>query len=60
MLDDITDFVSDNLAHDVADLASDMTDGRSRRRKRGGAGSMLFYIVLVIAMVAVFWAVFTA
>lgn len=55
-LDDLTDFVTEDLADIALDLIPD-NDGKKRRRS---SGSMLFWIGLIIAMVAVFWLVFTA
>jgi len=55
-LDDLTDYVTEDLADIALDLIPD-NDGKKRRRN---SGSTLFWIGLVIAMVAVFWLVFTA
>jgi len=55
-LDDLTDFVTE----DLADIALDLIPDNDSKKRRRSSGSMLFWVGLVIAMVTVFWLVFTA
>ncbi|MEO0589143.1 MAG: hypothetical protein AAFZ11_01135 [Pseudomonadota bacterium] len=55
--DDIIDFVSS----DAADAALDLVpDNQSKSRRRQSTLSTAFWVLLVIAMVTVFWLIFNA
>lgn len=55
--DDIIEFVGSDAADTALDL---IPDHQSKSRRRQSPLSTAFWVLLVIAMVTVFWLVFTA